>query len=211
MDKNYTHIVVVLDRSGSMQSCASDMEGGLRALIEKQAKEPGKCTVSLYRFNDSTDKVLNFADIKSIESDNLRLEPRGGTALYDALGIAIDETGRELAKLPESLRPGFISFVIITDGGENASREFNAGQIKEKTSHQQSVYSWDFVYLGANQDAFNVGNTVGVGKAYNFTTQNSDKVWDSYNAKMCLARGASAMGLVPDISYTTEEERELNQ
>lgn len=90
MRKDYTHISIVLDRSGSMSGIAKDMEGGLRSFIEEQKKVDGKCTVSLYRFDDTTDKVYDFIDIQ--EASDFKLEPRGMTALNDAVGYAIKDT-----------------------------------------------------------------------------------------------------------------------
>jgi uncharacterized protein YegL len=209
MDKNYTHVVVVLDRSGSMNTCASDMEGGLRALVEKQAKESGRCTVSLYRFDDTIDVVLDFADVKSINPDDLKLEPRGWTALYDGLGRAIDETGRKLANLPEDQRPGVVTVLIITDGIENASKEYNSQQIKDKTTNQKNVYNWDFVYLGANQDAFAVGGGLGIAKGYNFDVSKTNAVFDSYSSKLSNVRCMSAQGFNAEISYDASEQQDL--
>jgi uncharacterized protein YegL len=209
MDKNYTHVVVVLDRSGSMNNCASDMEGGLRTLVAKQAGEPGKCTISLYRFDNVTDKVLDFADVKNVKPESLKLEPRGGTALYDALGLAIDETGLELAKLPESLRPGIVTFIVITDGGENASREYNSEQVKQKTNHQINTYNWDFVYLGANQDAFAIGHSIGIAKGYNFDVGKTNVVFDSYSSKLSNVRCMSAQGFNAEINYDASEQQDL--
>lgn len=51
---------------------------------------------------------------------------------------------------------------ILTDGMENASKEFSRPQIAEMVKHQEETYSWEFIYLGANQDAFAVGKGLGM-------------------------------------------------
>ena len=80
--------------------------------------------------------------------------PRGGTALLDAIGRAINETGARLAKMKEADRPGLVVFVVMTDGQENSSREFNLAKIREMIEHQQTAYNWQFTFLGADENAF---------------------------------------------------------
>jgi hypothetical protein len=79
--------------------------------------------------------------------------PRGSTALLDAQGRTIVELGQELAALPESERPSKVIVVTLTDGLENASRQYNLEKIGEMIREQRDKYNWDFVFLGANQDA----------------------------------------------------------
>ena len=88
--------------------------------------------------------------------------PRGGTPLYDALGYVIEKVGHRFASLNESERPEKVLFVIVTDGEENESRKFTSTQVKELIEQQTNVYSWEFVYIGANQDAWGVGSSIGV-------------------------------------------------
>jgi hypothetical protein len=84
------------------------------------------------------------------------------TALLDAVGRAIGDTGLRLHRMPENERPGLVLFVIITDGLENSSHEFNCDQIKQMIEHQKQVYSWQFTFLGANQDAFAEAGKMGI-------------------------------------------------
>ena len=98
----------------------------------------------------------------------LALEPRGATALLDAIGKTIHETGRRLAALPEAERPERVLFVVISDGQENASTEFSSERILAMTTHQASAYKWEFVYLGANQDAIAEAAKMGIRNAANY-------------------------------------------
>ncbi len=84
------------------------------------------------------------------------------TALYDAVGRTINSVGQKLAALPENERPDQVIFVILTDGFENASREFSAVKISEMIRHQTEKYGWEFVFIGANQDAVLSAQQIGI-------------------------------------------------
>jgi uncharacterized protein YegL len=162
MKQNYTKLVFIVDRSGSMAYIASDMSGGLKSLLEKEkSNNAGECDVSIYEFDDKYDIVYKNKNIKDV-LPNYVLSPRGGTALYDAVGKTINSVGKDLSDLNEQDRPDRVLFVIITDGHENASKEFTQQQIKNMIEHQENVYKWTFSYLGANQDAFSVGAGFGI-------------------------------------------------
>jgi hypothetical protein len=163
-DPNLTHITVILDRSGSMAAIDSDTVGGFNTFVEEQQKAPGEATMTLIRFDndckaDYTDKPIK--DVPKLRS----VEPRGMTAMLDAIGKSINELGEKLAKLPEEKRPSRVIVVIITDGEENASKEFNHVQIKEMVEHQHKKYAWQFSYLGANQDAVLAARNMGISAA----------------------------------------------
>jgi len=166
MDLNHTEVIIVMDRSGSMEAIKSDMEGGLDQFFADQKKEPGRCTVTLTQFDDRYEVVYSGKDLKDVPK--AALEPRGMTALLDAVGKTINEVGDRLAKTKEKDRPGRVIFLIVTDGCENASHEFSHAQVKKMIEEQTSKYNWLFVYLGANQDAFAEANKLGILIANNF-------------------------------------------
>ena len=155
-----THIEFVLDRSGSMQDIKHDIEGGFDAYIADQKKHPGQCTVSLTQFDNEYEHVFTAIDISQVAK--LNLAPRGRTALLDALGRTINELGQRLSALPEDQRPGLVIFAIMTDGKENASHEFTHAMIKAMITHQERTYSWQFLYMGADQNAIEVGASIGI-------------------------------------------------
>lgn len=159
MLKDYTHIVLVVDRSGSMSNIRFDAEGGINDFIKSQKSGPGKCTITLYDFDTHIEKKIHMKDV--VSSKKYELHPRGFTALYDAIGIAVKETGEDLRKLPESLRPETVIVCIVTDGHENSSKKFTLQEIKEMITHQKDVYKWDFVFNGADVTAIKVAENMG--------------------------------------------------
>ena len=163
--KDYTHICIVLDASGSMGIIEDDIKGSFRSLIKTQKENEGKTVLDLYQFSDDCRRLVKHADLADIKEDlmaNYRCS--GCTALNDAVCTAIDTLGMELAAMREEDRPQNVVFVIITDGYENASRKHSAMDVKYRIELQSTKYSWDFQYLGANQDAFAVGETLGIAK-----------------------------------------------
>lgn len=163
MKQGLTHIIFVVDRSSSMSSIASEMIIGYNEFIKKQRETTGDCYVSFYQFDNAYDVVFErvaLADVKDL--DNKTYVPRGSTALFDAMGRTINNYGKYLSDLPEDQRPERILFVTITDGENNASKEFTLTQVAEMVKHQTDVYKWDFVFLGSNIDAWDAGSSLGV-------------------------------------------------
>lgn len=156
-----TDLTVVVDRSGSMSRTKNDAQGGINEFIRKQKELPGDCLFSLVQFDTTYEFVHKAKPLKDVAED-YKLVPRGGTALLDAVGRAIVETGERLKGIDESQRPGLVVFVIVTDGEENSSREFQLDKIKELIETQKNVYKWQFTFLGANQDAFAQGAAMGI-------------------------------------------------
>lgn len=205
-DQNYTHIEGLIDRSGSMYSIKSDMEGAYNSFIEAQQKMEGKCTASLHQF-DGGDKdwyntLYSFKPVQDVPQ--LVLDPRGCTPLLDAVGKTINNLGASLRDLPEDARPGKVIVIIITDGEENASKELSISQIKDMVTHQQDVYDWQFVFLGANFDAIGEGRKLGfkAGTSLSYAPSASGclRMSESLLNNVCLYRAGTKH------SVTFEEE-----
>jgi hypothetical protein len=162
-----THIYFLLDRSGSMQSIKSDTEGGFAAFVEEQRRAPGDCRVTLAQFDHEYDVVYSGVPVAAVPP--LALQSRGTTALLDAMGRLVTDAGAELAALPEHERPGTVIVAVMTDGLENASREWTHTAIRSLVEQQTSAYAWQFMYMGADQDAIEVGARLGVDAAYSVT------------------------------------------
>src|SRR5688500_541108 len=127
-DQNLSHIYFLLDRSGSMTSIRTETIAGFDAFIAEQRKVPGQCQVTLAQFDDHYDVVYVDRDVHDVPT--LDLTPRGSTALLDALGRLIVSAGEKLAALPEDKRPGSVVVGVMTDGYENASRDWTHERIK---------------------------------------------------------------------------------
>jgi uncharacterized protein YegL len=205
MRSDLTDITVVLDRSGSMQQCKDEAENGLAHFIEEQKSVPGSALFTLVQFDTSYEFVHRGVDIKTVGRH--RLVPRGMTALLDAVGRAINETGQRLRALPEAERPGLVVFVILTDGYENSSHEFSRAKIKEMIEHQQNVYKWQFTFLGANQDAFAEAGHLGIPQdaAANFEQQNAALAFRGVTAKTMRMRGEMAARKSINNAFSPEE------
>ena len=167
MKDGYTHICIVLDASGSMGSIEDDIKGSFNTFLDKKRKEPGKTVFDLFQFSDEVTRPVKSADLALFKDDLMaKYFCSGCTALNDAVCTAIDTMGREFAAMPEEERPENVLCVIITDGYENASREFSAADVKKRIEHQLNVYHWEFLFLAANQDAFEAGETIGLSEKY---------------------------------------------
>lgn len=190
-----TDIAVVLDRSGSMQSIKDATLDGFNKFLEEQKAAPGECSLTLVQFDDHYEVVHKAIDIKDVPHLTAStFVPRGTTALLDAMGKLINDTGARLQSIPEDQRPDKVIFVVITDGAENASREFKREQIFEMVSHQRDKYSWEFVFLGANIDSIATATSLGFqgSNAMNYVA--SDKgtrsAWVSLSNSMTSYRGS---------------------
>jgi hypothetical protein len=154
-----TLLVFLLDRSGSMQSIKSDVEGGFAAFIDEQRHAPGDCAATLAQFDTEYEVVYHQVPVGEVPA--LNLQPRGSTALLDAMGKLITDTATQLDAAPEAERPGTVIVAIMTDGYENSSREWTHSAIKSLVE-QQTKHGWEFLYMGADQDAIEVGARLGV-------------------------------------------------
>lgn len=165
MKDNLTMITFVLDRSGSMGAARNATIDGFNEFIGGQNKGAGDANVTLIQFDtgDPYEVVFDSRPVKDVPK--LTVEKyvlRGGTPLHDALGHAIDSLGGTLAALPEQERPGRVVIVTLTDGLENSSHKYTAACIAQMIKHQREAYNWQFVFLGANQDAILTGERLNI-------------------------------------------------
>lgn len=163
MKQNYSDITVVLDRSGSMGVLTNEVIGAFNAFVDEQKQVEGEASFTLIQFGDHYEvncEAINIQEVSRL--DETTYVPRGMTALFDAVGRTIRSTGNRLSAMAESERPEKVIFLIQTDGMENASKNFTLDQIKTMIKEQQEVYSWEFVFLGANIDAISVAADIGI-------------------------------------------------
>jgi hypothetical protein len=187
----------VLDRSGSMQEIRSDAEGGLKAFLEQQREVPGEATVSLYQFDDHYEAVYENRSVRDLP--DFHLEPRGTTALLDAVGRTMTRLDSWLEG--QDPRPEHIILVVVTDGLENASREFTLAIVKEMISTRKEA-GWQFVFLAADQDAFATGGAMAMptGSSYSMSKR-------KFRESMASASTMVARGRQTKTYEFTEAER----
>jgi Mg-chelatase subunit ChlD len=203
----FTDITVILDRSGSMGSCVDDTIGGFNTFLKDQQEQAGKANLSLVQFNHGYELVYNGTPIKNAPKlDTKNYVPMGSTALLDAMGKTITDVGARLKAMPMSERPQNVLFVIITDGLENASHQYNRNQVFDMVKHQQDVYKWQFLYLGANQDAIAVGITMGIPMA-SAGTYDADNLVATYAVASIATTGLRSTGM--PIGLTEEQRKKM--
>jgi uncharacterized protein YegL len=163
MKTNFTELVFILDRSGSMGGLESDTIGGFNSMLAKQQEEPGECRVTTVLFDDKYEILHDRIDIKAVGPMTEReYYVRGNTALLDAVGKTINKIGSVQKNTAKDYRADKVLFVITTDGMENASRDFSYDMIKSMIRNQKGRHGWEFIFLGANIDAAEVAGRMGV-------------------------------------------------
>ena len=163
MKKNLTELVFILDRSGSMSGLERDTVGGFNAMIRKQQHTEGEAYVSTVLFSTDRTVLHDRVSVQKIAPMTAADYQVGGcTALLDAIGRAIHHIGNVHKYAREEDRPEHTLFVITTDGLENASREYNADQIRHMIERQKTKYGWEFLFLGANIDAVATAGKLGI-------------------------------------------------
>jgi uncharacterized protein YegL len=211
-DQNLTHIYFLLDRSGSMTSIRTETIAGFDAFIAEQRKVAGTCRVTLAQFDHEYEDVYADRDLAAVPS--LELTPRGSTALLDALGRLIVTAGERMAAMPEDSRPGSVVVGVMTDGYENASTEWTHERIKALIDQQTRDYHWEFLYLGADQDAIEEGAKMGFAgdKSVTYRRGKANKVMADMGANVGAYRAARVAGVAPAaasaLTAFTDEQRD---
>ena len=161
-NQNYTHMAFIIDRSGSMSGIARSMKEGFNEFIEGQKTVEGDATVTLARFDNEYEMIYDFVELGQVGS--LELNPRGGTALLDGMGKTMNSVRQQIMEMPVDERPGKCVFIFITDGDENSSREYTRDQVFQmiEDCKADDDINFEFVFLGANQDAISAGNSFGI-------------------------------------------------
>jgi hypothetical protein len=209
--EGYTDISFILDRSGSMDIIANDTIGGYNTFIKGQRETEGKATFNLIQFDNEYKVVYENLDIRMVpELTHKTFVPRSTTALYDAIGKTIVSNLHRFEKINEEDKPEKVIVVILTDGHENASHEFDQKQIFDMIKHQENKNDWEFVFLGANQDAMEVGHTLGVKRGSSMTyaasSRGVNKLFRSVTKKMSAYRTMKGSKLSGD--YFDQKDRD---
>ena len=198
MRKNFTEIVFILDRSGSMAGLEEDTIGGFNAMIRDQMLQEGDACVSTVLFDNVSTVIhdrVRLADVPVLTRREYRV--RGCTALLDAVGSAISHIRTVHKYARQEDRPEKTLFVITTDGMENASRSYSYDQVRAMISHQQAHCGWEFLFLGANIDAAREAARFGIhpDRAVNYHADRTGTriIYQGVNEAVCNFRACGTM------------------
>lgn len=203
---DWTAIGLVIDRSGSMWSVAEDTKGGVKEFITSQKKQEGKAALTLVQFDHEYQVLKNFAELGSVDENEFlsQYQPRGSTALLDAIGRTIQEMGQKMAEMTPAERPARVIVTIVTDGQENASKEYTASKIKALVEEKRAA-GWNFVFLGADLDSIQVAESYGFDRkqsAY-YKGSNISSTLETVSEKVKDARNGQ------EVLFSTEERDKL--
>jgi hypothetical protein len=207
--KKTSHIVFVLDDSGSMQSCRDATISGYNEYLQMQkadAKETGIPTfVSLYKFDGRTlTSVFNRVEVNEVSELNRNTyNPQGGTNLYDAIGGVMMQINNNLKNHKKADRDSVI-ITILTDGEENSSRTFDSSNIKQMVEKAEAK-NWGFMFLGANIDAFAASSSLGfnTNNTMQYSTASMGDTIRSASAMTSRMKTAYASGMDTSATYSS--------
>ena len=188
-------IYFVLDRSGSMSTCIDDTLGGFNHFIKSQKSDNPEGDMTLTLFAHDFEDIYEKKNIKTIEKLTKEIYfPRGPTALLDAIG-------KTIKKASVSEKP---MIVILTDGQENSSKNYTHSHIKDLIEFKKTL-GWEFIFLGANQDAIQVGNMMGISEE-SAMTFNPENVYNAFEGLSC-AVGRQVSGQDASVEFTGLERQ----
>jgi hypothetical protein len=210
MAEKLTDITMIVDRSGSMVSCREEAEAGVNHFITEQKKQKGKAILTLVQFDTDYEVVHDGVKINKVKAD-YKLEPRGMTALLDAVGRSINGAMDRISIMKKKERPDLVVFVIVTDGEENSSHEFTLEQIKGLITRRQKNDGWQFTFLGANQDAFSTARSMGMpmAAAASYDPDRSMEAFAAVSSNTSRMRDAAASGGLISSTFTDEERNSM--
>jgi len=193
MKANTTELVFILDRSGSMAGLEGDTIGGFNSVLKKQKEEEGAAFVTTVLFDDRYELLHDRVNIREMNPMTEReYFVMGSTALLDAVGKTISRVGNAQRHALPGNRADKVLVVIITDGMENASREYSRRRVREMIDRQKQKYGWEFLFLGANIDAVATAAEFGIDRDrasnYHADSRGTQLNYDAINSFVCNMR-----------------------
>lgn len=203
-------IGIVADSSGSMSDLIEETVGSINRLVKEQQDVPGEAFFSLSVFDYKSKWIKDFVNIKDVTSITKDDYWMGGmTALYDATADMIIRTGKQLSFMKEEDRPSKVVIVVITDGVENQSREYNLERLQTLIKQQTEKYNWQFMFLGADINAQKTAQSIGIAAgsamSYNATRKGMGAVYEATSNSLRSYRVSKLDSLV-----ISDEDRNLN-
>lgn len=187
-----TEIAVIMDESGSMGSVTNDVIGGYNTFIEDQKKEKGECKLTLTKFHTEVNQVFEGKDIQDVEDlSRDTYTPGGSTALFDAIVKTIKAMKKRLSTKYFAGKQPKVLFLIMTDGEENSSVEVRTkAEVKKIIEDCQKSDGYEFMYIGANQDAFAESSSMGIHMSSNYVadSKGTRAAYQKMSAVACCYR-----------------------
>jgi hypothetical protein len=188
-ENNWTEIICVMDRSGSMQALTTDTIGGFNAFVGRQREEEGRARITLALFDNEYEVPWDHRDIAAVgELDDKTYYTRGSTALLDAVGLSVASAKGRIEAMDAAERPTAVIVLIVTDGYENASQEYTLAQVRTLVAERQNA-GWEFVFLGADIDS--IDSAQGMGMASGSASSHSKTAHGTHEAYSKLNRAVS--------------------
>jgi hypothetical protein len=193
MKKNFTELVFILDKSSSMAGLEGDTIGGYNSVLKKQKALEGEVAVTTVLFDNHYQLLHDRINIKGVSPITEREYYVGGsTALMDAVGMTINKIINVQKNTSPEEKAEKVIFVITTDGMENASREYTRPMVKKLIEKQEKEYGWEFIFLGANIDAVEFAEGIGIrrDRAANFHADSKGikANYEAINDAVCCMR-----------------------
>jgi len=214
MKEDYTHILFIIDDSGSMMSLISDSIGGYNTFIEEQTKLDGEGRIDTITFGSPHNFKYLYRDMDVNEVPELTRDEHsahsGVTALLDAIGRGIQDLGKFLREKDESDIPAKVLVNIFTDGAENSSVEFTADQVKDMIKEQTDKYNWEFAFLASDLSASNLAKSIGISNVA-FTDKGSKGMRDAYTSMTLNAASYRSRGVSMDVQATYDAEKNKDE
>ena len=177
-EKVTAEIILVLDKSGSMSGTEGDTAGGFNSLIEKQKNELKEAWVTTWLFNGQAELLYDRVPIREVKPMTAAdIEVGGNTALYDAVGNAIKRTELIQKHLRKEDVPDLTLVAIMTDGYENASRQYNNSEIR-KLIEQKKQDGWEFLFMAAGIDAKEEADNLAIPSYYQMEMYSACEAFD---------------------------------
>lgn len=194
MKKDLTELIVVLDESGSMSSVRNDTIGGFNTFLETHQKLPGEAKLTLVKFNTMTGIPYNGVNVKDVKPlDHTSYFPGGGTALFDAVGKSIDLVSKRINNSADDEVPEKVIFLVLTDGEENMSNEYTKEKVFANIENMKKNFNWEFLFIGANQDAWAAGSGIGINQNVNYNVQDTKKAFKGMAHFTSNSRSANSL------------------
>lgn len=161
--------LIIIDESGSMQSIKKEAIDSVNETIQtirsaQKKHEEQEHSVSLVTFNDDVKTICECVSVNEVKELTAETYcPNCCTALYDAMGMSLNKLRPKVADVDKVL------VTVVTDGYENASREYSGKAIKALVDELKEK-GWVFAYIGANQDVEAVAATISITNVMKFET-----------------------------------------